>query len=74
MPDLPSLRSRQVVTALERGGFSVARQSGSHVMLFNHRTRRTTVVPVHARDLPMRTLRAIIKQSGLTVDEFLALL
>ncbi len=43
-------------------------------MLFNHRTRRTTVVPVHARDLPMRTLRAIIKQSGLTVDEFLALL
>ena len=43
-------------------------------MLFNRRTRRTTVVPVPPRDLPMRTLRAIIKQSGLTVDEFLALL
>jgi predicted RNA binding protein YcfA (HicA-like mRNA interferase family) len=64
-----------VVRALERAGFEVVRTKGSHHFL-RHRTdhSRQTVVPVHRRDLPSGTLRAILRQAGLTPAEFLRLL
>ena len=65
-----------VIRALQRGGFEIVRTSGSHHRLV-HRTdhARATTVPVHkGRDLPRPLLHAIIKQSGLTVEEFLQLL
>ncbi len=74
MSRLPSLRPRQVVAALERGGFEVVRIVGSHYQMFNERTRRHTTVPHHNRDLPRGTVSAIIQQAGLTREEFLALL
>lgn len=74
MNRIPSLRPRQVVAALEKGGFRVVRIAGSHYQLFNDRTRRHTTVPHHNRDLPRGTVAAIIQQAGLTRDEFLALL
>ena len=72
----PSLKAVDVIRALERGGFVVVRTAGSHHRLV-HRTdpTRATTVPVHkGRDLPKPFVRAIIKQAGLTVDEFLDLL
>jgi predicted RNA binding protein YcfA (HicA-like mRNA interferase family) len=74
MTRLPSLRSRQVVTALERAGFVVIRIVGSHYQMFNERTRRHTTVPRHSRDLPRGTVAAIIQQAGLTREDFLKLL
>ena len=74
MSRLPSLRPRQVVTALERCGFIVVRVAGSHSQLFNQRTRRHTTVPHHNRELPRGTIAAIIQQAGLTREEFLRLL
>ena len=74
MSRLPSLKPRQVVTALERCGFVLIRIVGSHYQLFNDRTRRHTTVPHHNRDLPRGTLSAIIQQAGLTRDAFLKLL
>jgi predicted RNA binding protein YcfA (HicA-like mRNA interferase family) len=71
---LPSLKPRQVVAALERAGFVTVRIVGSHYQLFNERTRNHTTVPHHNRDLPRGTVAAIIRQSGLTRDEFLSLL
>jgi predicted RNA binding protein YcfA (HicA-like mRNA interferase family) len=71
MSRLPSLRPRQVVAALERCGFVVIRIAGSHYQLFNERTRRHTTVPHHNRDLPRGTVAAIIRQAGLTREEFL---
>jgi predicted RNA binding protein YcfA (HicA-like mRNA interferase family) len=71
---LPSLKPRQVVAALERAGFVTVRIVGSHYQLFNDRTRNHTTVPHHNRDLPRGTVAAIIRQSGLTRDEFLSLL
>jgi predicted RNA binding protein YcfA (HicA-like mRNA interferase family) len=60
---------------LERAGFAVVRTSGSHCRLI-HRTdpARKVTVPYHNRDLKRGTLRAIIAQAGLTVEEFNALL
>jgi predicted RNA binding protein YcfA (HicA-like mRNA interferase family) len=73
---LPALKASEVIRALERGGFFVSRTSGSHCRLI-HSTdpARKVTVPVHAgRDLKRGTLRAIIAQAGLTVDEFAELL
>jgi predicted RNA binding protein YcfA (HicA-like mRNA interferase family) len=72
---LPSLRSKDVIRALERAGFVVSRTSGSHCRLI-HRTDRSrkVTVPVHNEDLKRGTLRGIIAQAGLTVPEFIALL
>ena len=73
---LPSLNAKQVIRALERAGFLVERSSGSHHFLV-HRTdprRRVTVAYHGARDIPRATLSSILRQAGLTVEEFLALL
>ena len=72
----PQLTARQVIRALERGGFFIERSSGSHHLLV-HRTdpRRRTTVAYHAgKDIPRGTLRNILRQAQLTVDEFLSLL
>jgi predicted RNA binding protein YcfA (HicA-like mRNA interferase family) len=59
---------------LQRAGFDVIRSKGSHHFL-RHRAdpSRQTVVPAQRRDLPLGTLRAILRQAGLTPAEFLDL-
>ena len=74
MSRLPSLKPREVVAALERCGFVVVRIVGSHYQLFNERTRRHTTVPYHNRELARGTVAAIVRQAGLTGDEFIELL
>ena len=73
---LPALRARDVVRALERGGFVIARTSGSHCRLIHAETpARAVTIPIHGgRDIKTGTLHAIIRQAGLSVEEFLALL
>ena len=73
---LPTLKAKDAIRALEHAGFFVSRMSGSHCRLI-HRTdvTRKVTVPVHgSTDLKPGTLRAIIKQAGFTVAEFVALL
>ena len=71
---LPVLQSRDIIKALEKGGFLLKRQTGSHAILFKPGLRRPVSVPVHAFDMPVGTLRAIIRQANLTIEEFLNLL
>ena len=65
-----------MVQALTRAGFAVSRVTGSHHLLtFPGNPARTVIVPVHGnRDLKPGTLRSIVRQSGLSVDAFTALL
>ena len=72
---LTGLTGRQIVRALERAGFEVLRVSGSHHVLGKPgATGSRVIVPVHgARDVPPGTVRSIIAQSRLTVDEFMSL-
>jgi len=72
MPKLPALRAREVIRLLERIGFYEVRQRGSHLQL--KRGNLLVTVPVHSGDLNPGTLRSIIRQAGMTVDEFLMLL
>lgn len=62
------------MAALKRAGFEEKRQKGSHVVLWNEQKRRTTIVAIHGRDLPGPTLKAILKQTGLSEDDLLNLL
>lgn len=72
MSRLPVLKPRQTIKVLEKAGFSFIRQKGSHKIYVKANIGIT--VPVHNKDLRKGTLRDIIKQSGLTVEEFLDLL
>jgi predicted RNA binding protein YcfA (HicA-like mRNA interferase family) len=74
MPPVPAVRGDRVVRALERAGFAVVRVSGSHRIL-RHPDGRGTTVPVHpGRDIAKGTLRGILSDSGLSVDDLLKLL
>ena len=74
MSVLPRVSGREVVKALMRVGYEQDRQRGSHIILRQAVSpHRRLVVPDH-NEVAKGTLRAIIRQAGLTVDEFKALL
>ena len=71
---LPRVTAAQVINVLESIGFFLTRQSGSHKIYKNLEERRVTV-PFHSGEiLHPKTLKSIINDSGLTVDEFIDLL
>ncbi len=75
MSKFPSLNYDQVLRALQRNGWIVVRQKGSHIRL-QKRTSAVTLkltIPAH-RPIKRSTLSHILKQALLTVDEFKALL
>jgi predicted RNA binding protein YcfA (HicA-like mRNA interferase family) len=75
MSDLPVVRPRQLIRALERAGFFMHHIRGSHHYLRHpDRPGLLITVPVHTRDLKRGTLRAILRQAGLTPDEVRSLL
>ena len=69
MPNLPRVSGAATVRALEKLGFRQVRRRGSHVVL--RRNDIVTVVPLHRRDLAIGTLHGILKQAGVTADEFI---
>jgi len=75
MTKLPAMKADGVIRKLKKAGFVFDRYAkGGHEIWYNPKTKRRTTVPNHPGvDLPMGTLRAIIKQAGLTVEEFLKL-
>lgn len=68
MPSLPRVSGADVIRALERLGFSVVRQRGSHVVL--RRAASGCVVPNH-RELKTGTLAGVLKQAGVSAEQFL---
>jgi predicted RNA binding protein YcfA (HicA-like mRNA interferase family) len=73
MSKLPRISGRACIGALEKVGFYFKRQEGSHIILRRDDPFSQIVVPDH-RELDRGTLRAIIRQAGLSVDEFVKLL
>ncbi|MCU0833666.1 MAG: type II toxin-antitoxin system HicA family toxin [Chromatiaceae bacterium] len=70
-PPLPVLSGREVVRVFEALGWSVARQSGSHIILVKDGEMATLSVPDH-REVAKGTLRGLIRAAGLTVADFMA--
>jgi predicted RNA binding protein YcfA (HicA-like mRNA interferase family) len=74
MPHLPMLKGREVIAALERAGFRVVRQKGSHVRL-KHEDGRVVTVPIHAgQTIGRGLLRKILRDAEMTANELLDLL
>ena len=73
MSRLPRVSGREVVAALQRIGFRLRRQYGSHMIMRRDVPFAQTVVPDH-REVDTGTLRAILRQTGIGVDEFLKML
>ena len=68
MPKLPRVSGAQAVRALERLGFAVARQRGSHIVM--RRGPVGCVVPNH-REIKTGTLAGVLKQAGVSAEEFI---
>jgi len=68
LPKLPRISGKECVRALERLGFTTARQRGSHVIM--RCGDRGCVVPLH-RELKIGTLHGLLKQGEVTPEEFL---
>jgi len=74
MGRLAGFSADEVVRKLRRAGFVFDRQArGSHEIWWNPHTRIRTTVPRHPGELPEGTLRAILHQAKLSIDEFLKL-
>ena len=73
MSRLPRISGRDCVKALDKVGFYLKRQHGSHLILRRDNPFAQVVVPNH-KELDRGTLRSIIRQAGLSVDEFVRLL
>ncbi|MBK6957783.1 MAG: type II toxin-antitoxin system HicA family toxin [Nitrosomonas sp.] len=71
MPKLPVISGIEAIKALERLGFSVVRQRGSHIVL--RKGSSGCVVPNH-HELKVGTLSGILKQAGISPDEFIKVL
>lgn len=74
MPKIPVASAIEIIKALSKAGYDVDHQTGSHIILRQRESpHRRVTVPNH-KEIAKGTLKAIIEETGLTLDEFLALL
>jgi len=73
MPGLPVISGADTVKAFEKAGWVIARQRGSHVIMLKAGHIASLSIPQH-KEIAPGTLRAIIRNSGLSVEYFLTLL
>jgi predicted RNA binding protein YcfA (HicA-like mRNA interferase family) len=72
MPNLPVLKPKELARALERAGFYLVRQRGSHAQY--KRGNLLVTLSMHTGDLNSATLRSILRQAKMSVEELLELL
>ena len=71
MPKLPRVSGAEAVRALQRLGFEIVRQRGSHIVM--RRVSSGCVVPSH-REIKTGTLAGVLRQAGVSPEEFIAAL
>ncbi len=75
MTRLPRVTSKELISVLTKKGFSKHHQVGSHATYRNEDGRRRVIVAIHSGQvIPPKTLKAILKDAGITVEEFEGLL
>lgn len=68
---LPRLKTEEIVKILQRHGFALISQRGSHQKWRNNDNGKQVIVPYHkGKQLPLGTMRSIIEGSGINRDEF----
>jgi mRNA interferase HicA len=74
MPKLPVVTAKECMKALERAGFYLDRTRGSHHHYRHTEKSGTVTVAAHGGSIKRKTLASIIRQAGLTIEEFIGLL
>lgn len=69
MPKLPRLTPRKVIAILKRHGFRLDHATGSRYVFYHPETKRRAMIAYHAKDLPLGTLRSILKEAGIFADD-----
>ena len=70
MPKLAQLKPKKVEKILLKNGFRINVSKSSHRQYFNERTRAHTTVSFHSKEIPVGTLRSIVRQSQLPIGLF----
>ena len=70
MPSLPVLSGKEVVKVFQRLGWTVARQSSSHIVMTRQGEIASLSIPDH-KEVAKGTLRSLIRSANITVDEFI---
>ena len=71
MSKLPIMTGLEIVKRLEKKGFIIIRQKGSHVFLKHKNDSRTTVVPIHkGKDVDRSLLKKILNDTEFSFEEF----
>ena len=74
MPKLPVLKTRKLINILAKMGFLKYHQVGSHAQ-FKHPDGRRTTIPIHqGKEIPRGTLKAILKDIEISIEDFLKFL
>jgi predicted RNA binding protein YcfA (HicA-like mRNA interferase family) len=74
LPKISPINPNKLVKILEKEGFKVIRQKGSHVIMINSRKTRI-VIPVHpGKDIKPGLIRAILREAGISREKLLKLL
>ena len=72
MPKFPSIKPGEIVKVLKKAGFYEVRSKGSHLQL--KKGNLLVTVPMHNKDLKIETLKSILRQSKMSIDEIMDLL
>jgi predicted RNA binding protein YcfA (HicA-like mRNA interferase family) len=71
----PRITCDELLRALKKAGFVEKRQKGSHMTLWRESDKRRATVPVHSgREIPIGTLRGILRDADISTENFLVLL
>jgi len=72
---IPRIRCEELVRVLKKAGFADKRQKGSHLTMWRESDKRRVTVPIHpGREVPIGTLRSILRDADISADNFRALL
>jgi len=74
LPKISPISPNKLIKILEKSGFKIIRQKGSHIIMMNNRKTRI-VIPMHpGKDIKPGLVRAIIREAGISREKFVALL
>jgi predicted RNA binding protein YcfA (HicA-like mRNA interferase family) len=74
MSKLPAVRPADLARVARHLGFVLDRQKGSHAIYFRANDRRRLTIPMHNRDLKVGTLHGLLRDMGISREEFVSLL
>ena len=67
MPKFPVLSPQEIIKLLTKNGYEQVRQKGSHVILWNPKTKKHATVPISKKQLPIGTAKSILKIAGVKI-------